>query len=191
MSPNIESLVHYFSLFPLNMEALLILSALISLALYLVLHKYTRTHSRLPLPPGPKGLPIIGNIFSLPPNGVPEYEHWLKFKDLYGPISSITVLGRTLVILHDRKAVDELLEKMSTKTSSRPENTFSNMSGFNRFVVNMQYGAQWRQHRKVLHQYLGTEKLARRFDDVQDMESRRLLLRLLTSPEDLVQHFKT
>ncbi|OAQ67966.1 cytochrome p450 oxidoreductase [Pochonia chlamydosporia 170] len=191
MSPNIQSLVRYFSLFPLNMEALLILSALLSLVFYLVLHKYTRTYSRLPLPPGPKGLPIIGNIFSLPPNGVPEYEHWLKFKDLYGPISSITVLGRTLVILHDRKAVDELLEKMSTKTSSRPENTFSNMSGFNRFVVNMQYGAQWRQHRKVLHQYLGTEKLARRFDDVQDMESRRLLLRLLTSPENLVQHFKT
>jgi hypothetical protein len=37
-----------------------------------------------PLPPGPKGLPIVGNIRDLPPPGAKEWEHWLKHKDLYG-----------------------------------------------------------------------------------------------------------
>jgi hypothetical protein len=37
-----------------------------------------------PLPPGPRKLPLLGNIGDLPPSGMPEYLHWLKHKDLYG-----------------------------------------------------------------------------------------------------------
>lgn len=37
-----------------------------------------------PLPPGPKGLPIVGNLRDLPPPGAKEWEHWLKHKELYG-----------------------------------------------------------------------------------------------------------
>ncbi|KAJ4858734.1 cytochrome p450 domain-containing protein [Trichoderma breve] len=42
----------------------------------------------LPLPPGPKPIPILGNIRDGPPPGVPEFEHWVTFKDKYGPINS-------------------------------------------------------------------------------------------------------
>lgn len=36
------------------------------------------------LPPGPKGKPIIGNLFDLPPAGQQECVHWLKHKETYG-----------------------------------------------------------------------------------------------------------
>jgi hypothetical protein len=36
------------------------------------------------LPPGPKGLPIVGNLFDLPPKGSEPGLHWLRHKDLYG-----------------------------------------------------------------------------------------------------------
>lgn len=36
------------------------------------------------LPPGPKGLPGIGNLNDMPPPGVLEAHHWLKHKELYG-----------------------------------------------------------------------------------------------------------
>ena len=37
-----------------------------------------------PLPPGPKGLPILGNVNDMPKPGVLEAHHWLEHKDKYG-----------------------------------------------------------------------------------------------------------
>ena len=38
----------------------------------------------LPLPPGPKGVPFLGNINDMPKPGVLECHHWLQHKELYG-----------------------------------------------------------------------------------------------------------
>ena len=43
-----------------------------------------RNAGRPPLPPGPKGLPLVGNINDLPKPGVFESHHWLQHKALYG-----------------------------------------------------------------------------------------------------------
>lgn len=42
-----------------------------------------------------------------------------------GPISSVTVLGQTIVIINDAKLAFELLEKRSAKHSSRPKQVFA------------------------------------------------------------------
>ena len=78
-----------------------------------------------PLPPGPKGLPVLGNVKDLPPSGTPEFEHWLKHKDQYGPISSVTALGLTMVIMHDKSMVMELMEKRGSKHSGRARMKFA------------------------------------------------------------------
>ncbi|EHK24794.1 uncharacterized protein TRIVIDRAFT_190045 [Trichoderma virens Gv29-8] len=146
----------------------------------------------LNLPPGPKPLPILGNILDLPPSGTPEFQHWLKFKDLYGPISSITVLGQTMVFLHDKQAAYDILGKMSLKTSSRPKSVFAfELCGFQNFTSGRQYDATFRLHRKFMHQQAGTKLVAARFNGIQDVESRRLLKRILGSPKSLVKHFGT
>jgi hypothetical protein len=58
--------------------------ALLLVALYALKQIIFYRKIKAPLPPGPRGLPIIGNIQDLPPAGKPEWEHWLKLKDLYG-----------------------------------------------------------------------------------------------------------
>ena len=84
----------------------------------------SRRKNSMPLPPGPKGLPFVGNVMDLPPPGMPEYQHWIKHKDQYGPLSSVTVLGQTMLIIHDKRVAFELMEKRASKYSGRPNMKF-------------------------------------------------------------------
>ncbi|KAM0441988.1 hypothetical protein ACHAQK_004926, partial [Fusarium lateritium] len=94
------------------------------LVVYLVLRAFQA--SKLPpLPPGPRRLPVLGNLRDLPPPGMLEATHWLKHKKLYGPISSVTVMGQTIVVINDARIAFELLDKRSIKYSSRPKMVFA------------------------------------------------------------------
>lgn len=42
-----------------------------------------------------------------------------------GPISSLTVMGQTIIIVNDLEVASEILEKRSVKHSSRPKSTFA------------------------------------------------------------------
>lgn len=96
--------------------------------------------NQLPLPPGPKPWPILGNISDFPK--AHEGRFWATHKEKYGnhflflcagsnpwappgPISSVSALGSTFIILNDLGAVLELLDKRSSFYSSRYESTFS------------------------------------------------------------------
>ncbi|KAK8927190.1 hypothetical protein H634G_01854 [Metarhizium anisopliae BRIP 53293] len=159
---------------------------------YLVYRLYVRRQRKAQLPPGPKPWPILGNITDLPPQGVPEYQHWLRQKDTYGPISSVTVLGQTMVIIHDLEAIQELMEKKSFMTSERPRFEFAhNLSGFGKYLSLRSYDDSFRRQRKVVHQELGTKALVDKYHAVQEEEVGRLLLRLLEDPQNLWQSLKT
>ncbi|OAA78163.1 Cytochrome P450 [Akanthomyces lecanii RCEF 1005] len=65
------------------------------------------------------------------------------------------------------------------------------MCGFHKWISFMQYDPTWRQHRKAIHQQMGTKKTAAQFNDAQDMETRRLLVRLTEDPKGLFQHIRS
>lgn len=171
--------------------SLTLLWGIIALVGYLVYQQSTQT-SRRKLPPGPKPLPILGNIKDFPPDGTPEYQHWLKHKDLYGGISSVTVMGMTLVVIHDRKAAHDLLEQTAGKTSGRPTMVMANkLCGYESIVLCQGYNPTFRRYRKYLHQELGTKVSAAQFRHVQEIEVNRQLVRALNEPGKWLEHFKT
>ncbi|CAG9982739.1 unnamed protein product [Clonostachys byssicola] len=168
------------------------LAILAGLGLSLFLWSWKSAKSTPPLPPGPRPLPLVGNILDLPPKGEPDHLFWLKHREKYGPVSSVTVMGGTIVILNDKDAAFELMEKMAIKNSSRPHMEFCfGMCGYNRFATGMPYDDTLRRHRKLIHQYIGTSASVIGLRKVQEREISRTLMRLLETPERLIDHVRT
>ncbi|KAL5481175.1 hypothetical protein ACEPAI_10116 [Sanghuangporus weigelae] len=161
------------------------------LGIYLVkLFLYPKTMYG-PLPPGPKPKPFIGNLTDLPPSGQQEWVHWSKHRDLYGPMSSLTTFGQTLIILNDKRIAFELLEKRSLSYSSRPKMVFcGEMIGWENQLAMQPYTNLFRANRKYFHAMIGTKHAISRFAELQDMEVRRFLFRVLNKPSELLQHIR-
>ncbi|KAJ5400901.1 hypothetical protein N7465_011390 [Penicillium sp. CMV-2018d] len=177
-------MVHEVSTIQLSCLVLLVLIA------GLALRKRTK-QLKCNVPPGPKPLPVIGNFLDLPSKGQPEYKHWLKHKDAYGPISSINVMGTTLVIFHDKDAAHAVMGKKAQKTSARPQLNFAQLCGFENFLITHQYDDKYRLHRKMVHQEIGTKGLSAGFRPLQEQESLRFILQTFNRPDDILRHLKT
>lgn len=52
------------------------------------------------------------------------------------------------------------------------------------------YDRRLRAIRKQIHSLLGTQAALAKYSDVQDLETRRFLLRLLSSPARFLDHIK-
>ncbi|KAK1765144.1 O-methylsterigmatocystin oxidoreductase [Phialemonium atrogriseum] len=142
-------------------------------------------------PPGPKGLPLVGNLNDLPKPGVLEAHHWLKHKELYGPISSVTVMGQTLVIINDARIAFELLEKRSVKHSSRPRQIFAGeMLGWENSLGLSQYNDRFRTYRKNMSRIIGSKPAAAQYNMLQEAEVGHFLLHVLDNPDGLVDHIR-
>ena len=164
------------------------LYALLATLFSLVLQRLGRKNR----PPGPRPIPLLGNARDFPPSGTPEYQHWLKHKDLYGGMSSVTVLGTTLIVIHDKSIAHDLLEKVSSKTSGRPTMTMANeLCGYGSIVLCQDHTPTFRRCRKLLHQQLGTKVSAAQFQAAQEAEVQRQLVRALDQPGEWMGHFKT
>ncbi|KAL4805914.1 cytochrome P450 [Aspergillus unguis] len=139
----------------------------------------------LPKPlPGPKPFPLLGNLTSFPPANTPEHIHWAAHRHLYGEISSVSILGMTLVLLNTKQTAHELLDQHSAKTSGRPAMTMANtLCGYERIVLCQGYTHVFRRCRKFLHRELGSRDAAAGFRAAQEVEVKRLLVRALNSPE--------
>ncbi|KAK7961647.1 cytochrome P450 [Apiospora aurea] len=145
-----------------------------------------------PLPPGPKPKPIIGNLGDLPASGALEWEHWAKHKALYGPISSVTAFGTTIVILSTLEGAKELLEHRSNIYSGRARMEFGGeMCGWRDMLALVPAGNGMRAIRKFLHGAVGTKASLNNYAELQETEVRRFLLRVLQKPEALRSHIQT
>ena len=93
--------------------------------------------NRLPLPPGPKGYPLLANLFDVPIDKPwLGYDEWSKTYgklfliigllsrifnswDILGNIIYFNVLGQRIVVLSDLKRTSDIFEKRSSNYSDR------------------------------------------------------------------------
>ncbi|KDQ53889.1 hypothetical protein JAAARDRAFT_415809 [Jaapia argillacea MUCL 33604] len=147
-----------------------------------------RPRNGIPLPPGPPGLPFIGNLLDVPNNYM-----WLKFEEHcknYGDVVSLRVLGKTMILVGSAEAASELFEKRSSIYSDRVRlPMIIDLMGWDRQFSLMRYGPQWREYRRVFHQHFN-QLAVNKYEDIQARESRVFLCRLLENPEDFLDHIR-
>ncbi|OKL57715.1 hypothetical protein UA08_06907 [Talaromyces atroroseus] len=166
---------------------------LYSLGLFFVYKIFAQfKHVRRPsLPPGPKPKFLVGNLGDLPQAGKQEWAHWLRHKDAYGGISSVTIMGQTIVIVHNIRLAFELLEKRSAKFSSRPKQVFAGqMLGWENSLGLSPYNNRFRALRKNMSKVIGSQAAAAVFNPLQEKEVGHFLLHLLNDPDNLAEHIR-
>ncbi|KAL4861487.1 hypothetical protein BDV12DRAFT_64926 [Aspergillus spectabilis] len=144
---------------------------------YLIKRRKSITSS-LPLPPGPKPLPIIGNIHQAPKShGWRTYREW---SEQYGPIVHVNMLGQHVIILSTSEVAHELLAKRGAAFSDRPRLFLATelaLKGLN--ILLMNYTDQFRAHQRLQAAVLNTTPAAS-YLPLQTLESHQLLHDLLT-----------
>lgn len=140
---------------------------------------YGRAVNKLPFPPGPPRLPLIGNLHQAP-RQLPwmVYGNWAK---KYGPLYMLSYAGHKFMMISDFATVRDLLEKKSNKYSSRPQMPLADKDVNKGIFPSLNtYDGNARSHERLRLSILGP-RIAHSYIGVQDTESKQVLYDLLSS----------
>ncbi|KAG9203893.1 hypothetical protein G6514_002054 [Epicoccum nigrum] len=154
------------------------LYAVLAALLALVLHQLSKIGRRpTDYPPGPPTLPLIGNLHLMPKEkGHLQFQKWAEE---YGPVYSLILGTKVMIVLSSDQAIKDLLDKRSNIYSSRPD----------MYLGRIEYSDTWRMVRKIVHNNLNI-KAARTYVPYQDLENRAMLMGFLDKPDLFVNHIR-
>ncbi|KAH8830167.1 cytochrome P450 [Flagelloscypha sp. PMI_526] len=131
-------------------------------------------------PPGPRRLPLIGNLLSLPTK-----LHWLKYTEWakqYGDLVYVEALGHHLLIVNSLKVANDLLVKRAENYTDRPKITMAGeLMGLDNSFFLLPYKATWKLQRKLCRAGLGPAAVLK-YQPFQEESTVAFLRGLLTNP---------
>ncbi|KAK7029428.1 hypothetical protein VNI00_014682 [Paramarasmius palmivorus] len=162
-----------------------ILGAVVVLALSLAFTTFWKRRSKLPLPPGPSGNLIYGNL-----NQLPKTQAWFTYMDWgkdYGPIFKYRVLNTYTIVLNNGKSALDLLESKSSIYSDRTTSVmFDELCGRGNSVSRVKFhNPRFRTYRRILNGALN-RGAAKAYQGIQTDEVHTLLRGLAKTPEDFI-----
>ncbi|PIL26201.1 cytochrome P450 [Ganoderma sinense ZZ0214-1] len=147
----------------------------------LILRTAVLRKRKYPMPPGPSGWPIIGNVFDIPLSY--QWKVFARWGERWGDLMSIRLLGQPMVIINSYKHAYELLEKRSGIYSDRPHLTMAgDIVGWDQILVLLRYGNQFREYRRLMARVLGSRKNVESFVPIMEEQAGKLLHILLREP---------
>ncbi|XP_072524662.1 cytochrome P450 2G1-like isoform X2 [Salminus brasiliensis] len=111
----------------------------------LVVVRWKSNRRRLPLPPGPLALPVLGNLFML--NKHAPFKSFLEWSKKYGPVMTVYLGPQRVVVLVGYDAVKEALVDQADDFVGRAQIAFLHrvVRGYGLVISN---GDRWRQLRR-------------------------------------------
>ncbi|PVG03919.1 cytochrome P450, partial [Serendipita vermifera] len=150
---------------------------------------YLRGAGRPNRGPGPKGVPILGNIGDLPKQD--DYLVYAEWAKKYGDLIYLTVLGQPIYLISSFKTASELLDKRAMIYSDRPGSVMANeLVGWKLAPVMISStGPRFPRYRKLFHMALRKEHV-RELAPLQERSTFNMLKLLLDKPDDFVKHIR-
>ncbi|KAL4810589.1 cytochrome P450 [Aspergillus unguis] len=138
------------------------------------------------LPPGPPTLPVLGNLHQIPITGL--HAKFLEWGEKYGGIFSLKMGHGTMIVLFDRKAVHDLVDKKGVIYSERPKNHVAEIVTHGDSFAFMDNTPLYREQRKIASHNLSPRVLDEHASAIQDAEISVLMRDLLQTPDDFYHH---
>lgn len=101
-----------------NNPYLLITLPVLSLIIYIFTNELYRHSLRIPTLPGPRGLPLIGNLHQIRTNAAEQYRLWAK---THGDVYQVQLGNVPVVVVNSARAARALFGNLSGGLKSRPE----------------------------------------------------------------------
>ncbi|OSX65938.1 hypothetical protein POSPLADRAFT_1177392 [Postia placenta MAD-698-R-SB12] len=140
------------------------------------------------LPPGPRPLPLIGNVHQLPLKD--QHKTFAEWGREYGDLIYLRIFATPVLVVHSLSAARELLEGKNSVTSDRPHMVFvREFLGYDSCFPFIPYGETWRQQRKWVHTALETKESLASYSRSQRRAVHALLSDLLDKPERYPQPY--
>lgn len=153
------------------------LAIVTAILLLLIRSLWKQLSNRRPLPPGPKGLPLIGNLHHVPKHR--QFEQYYQWSKEYGPILYLDMAGQPLVVLSSYKVAHDLLSLRGSRYSHRPRMVwFNELVTKGMHILVRPYDAAYRLHQRMEASLLNPGA-ARRYTPLQDLESSQMLFDIL------------
>ncbi|KAL9567619.1 hypothetical protein ACKAV7_008191 [Fusarium commune] len=138
------------------------------------------------MPPGPPTVPILGNMHMIPTTGLGK--KFMEWSLQYGKIFSLKIGSGNIIVICDRKAVHELLDKKGSIYSDRPPNIVPLFITRGDHMTMECQSPSWREKRTVVTRNLNPKSLDEKHFRVQETEAVILMNRLLDDPSNFYSY---
>ncbi|OAY51954.1 cytochrome P450 71B34 [Manihot esculenta] len=138
------------------------------LLFFILRRKFQGKRKSKHLPPGPPGLPIIGNLHQL--GALPHRSLW-ELSQKYGPVMSLRLGCVPTVTVSTAETAREVLKTHDLYTCSRPVSAGTKKLSYNYIDVGFSpYGEYWRKMRKICVLELFSARRVQSFHFIREEE---------------------
>ncbi|KAG8986098.1 hypothetical protein FRB90_004229 [Tulasnella sp. 427] len=151
----------------------------------LLVAKHWTSRKRLPYPPGPRPLPLLGNLLDVPTSKFALT--WTKLAKEYGPLAFLTVPGQHVLVISSFEAARDILEKKGSVYMDRPRFVMvGEMVGLEYLTTLSRFGPTWRKHRSLLKHALSPQVVKRDYSTLLMRKAEQYVEYLLTKPDNFL-----
>lgn len=149
--------------------------------LFKIIKNATSRNQNPKLPPGPRKLPVIGNILSMISNETPHFV-LRSLAQKYGPLMLLKLGEVSALVISSPRLAKEIMVKNDVAFADRPEVLTAKVIMYNcTDIAFARYGSYWRQLRKICTLELLTNKKVQSFSYIREDEVKFLLESIMSS----------